>query len=43
MPVDAPSLYHKLAWRLLPPLYLIYILAYLDRMNIGFAQLQMKE
>ncbi|MGZ8095951.1 MAG: MFS transporter [Methylosarcina sp.] len=36
-------MYRKLAWRLLPPLYLIYILAYLDRMNIGFAQLQMKE
>ncbi|WP_020564811.1 MFS transporter [Methylosarcina fibrata] len=43
MPVNATSLYRKLAWRLLPPLYLIYILAYLDRMNIGFAQLQMKE
>ncbi|MGZ8143087.1 MAG: MFS transporter [Methylosarcina sp.] len=43
MPVDEKSLYRKLAWRLLPPLYLIYILAYLDRMNIGFAQLQMKE
>jgi ACS family tartrate transporter-like MFS transporter len=43
MPVDEISLYRKLAWRLLPPLYLIYILAYLDRMNIGFAQLQMKE
>ncbi|MGZ8194726.1 MAG: MFS transporter [Methylosarcina sp.] len=43
MPVDEKALYRKLAWRLLPPLYLIYILAYLDRMNIGFAQLQMKE
>lgn len=43
MPIDAQSLYRKLAWRLLPPLYLLYILAYLDRMNVGFAQLQMKE
>jgi ACS family tartrate transporter-like MFS transporter len=43
MPVNETLLYRKLAWRLLPPLYLIYILAYLDRMNIGFAQLQMKE
>ncbi len=43
MPVNEEKLYRKLAWRLLPPLYLIYILAYLDRMNVGFAQLQMKE
>lgn len=43
MPINAPILYRKLAWRLLPPLYLLYILAYLDRMNVGFAQLQMKE
>jgi len=43
MPINEKNLYRKLAWRLLPPLYLIYILAYLDRMNVGFAQLQMKE
>ncbi|MGR8932796.1 MAG: MFS transporter [Gammaproteobacteria bacterium] len=43
MPIDAKALYRKLAWRLLPPLYLLYILAYLDRMNVGFAQLQMKD
>jgi sugar phosphate permease len=43
MSVNEEKLYRKLAWRLLPPLYLIYILAYLDRMNVGFAQLQMKE
>ncbi|NOT12616.1 MAG: MFS transporter [Methylococcaceae bacterium] len=43
MPFNEEKLYRKLAWRLLPPLYLIYILAYLDRMNVGFAQLQMKE
>jgi sugar phosphate permease len=41
--LNEEKLYRKLAWRLLPPLYLIYILAYLDRMNVGFAQLQMKE
>ena len=41
--MNEETLYRKLAWRLLPPLYLIYILAYLDRMNVGFAQLQMKE
>lgn len=43
MPVNETSLYRKLAWRLLPPLYLLYVMAYLDRMNVGFAQLQMKE
>lgn len=43
MSLSEKNLYRKMAWRLLPPLYLIYILAYLDRMNVGFAQLQMKE
>lgn len=43
MHVNEALLYRKLAWRLLPPLYLIYVMAYLDRMNVGFAQLQMKE
>ncbi|MGR9087713.1 MAG: MFS transporter [Gammaproteobacteria bacterium] len=43
MPVNETSLYRKLAFRLLPPLYLLYVMAYLDRMNVGFAQLQMKE
>jgi len=43
MSVNEKNLYRKLTWRVLPPLYLIYILAYLDRMNVGFAQLQMKE
>ncbi len=43
MPINASRLYRKLAWRLLPPLYIIYVLAYLDRMCVGFAQLQMKD
>src|SRR5690554_6667712 len=43
MPINETQLYRKLAWRLLPPLYIIYILAYLDRMCVGFAQLQMKD
>jgi MFS transporter, ACS family, tartrate transporter len=29
--------------RLLPFLFLLYIVAYLDRMNVGFAALQMKD
>ena len=33
--------YHKVDLRLLPFLFLCYILAYLDRVNVGFAKLQM--
>jgi MFS family permease len=33
--------YHKVDVRLLPFLFLCYILAYLDRVNVGFAKLQM--
>ena len=33
--------YAKVTWRLLPLLFLCYIVAYLDRVNVGFAKLQM--
>ena len=33
--------YRKVDWRLIPFLFLCYILAYLDRVNLGFAKLQM--
>lgn len=33
----------KLFWRLVPFLLLLYIVAYLDRINVGFAALQMKQ
>ncbi|MHA3903344.1 MFS transporter [Castellaniella sp. WN] len=36
------ALYRKLNWRLLPFLLLCYTFAYLDRVNIGFAKLQMQ-
>jgi len=39
LPMDA--LYRKVSLRLLPFLGFCYILAYLDRINIGFAKLQM--
>jgi MFS transporter, ACS family, tartrate transporter len=32
----------RLTWRLLPFLFVLYIVAYLDRINVGFAALQMK-
>jgi MFS transporter, ACS family, tartrate transporter len=49
--IDTPSsidgfgkhLLLKLRSRLLPFLFLLYVVAYLDRINIGFAALQMKE
>lgn len=33
--------YAKVAWRLIPFLILCYVVAYLDRVNVGFAKLQM--
>ncbi len=35
------STYGKVAWRLIPFLFLCYIIAFLDRVNVGFAKLQM--
>jgi D-galactonate transporter len=34
-------LYRKIAWRIMPILFVSYIIAYLDRVNVGFAKLQM--
>jgi ACS family tartrate transporter-like MFS transporter len=39
----AASARRKVAWRLLPLLLALYVVAYLDRANLGFAKLQMKE
>lgn len=36
------AIYRKVAWRLLPFLLLCYMLAYLDRVNIGYAKLGMQ-
>jgi sugar phosphate permease len=33
----------KVIWRLLPLLFLCYIIAYIDRINVGFAKLQLRE
>lgn len=33
--------YRKVSWRLIPFLLVCYIVAYLDRVNVGFAKLQM--
>ena len=37
----ADAVYSKVTWRLLPFLILCYVVAYLDRVNVGFARLQM--
>lgn len=36
------KVYAKIAWRLIPYIFVLYILAYLDRVNVGFAALEMK-
>lgn len=38
---DETSTYAKVTWRLLPFLFLCYLCAYLDRINVSFAKLQM--
>lgn len=37
------EVYSKVGWRLMPLLLVCYAVAYLDRINIGYAQLQMKQ
>ncbi|MFF7709222.1 MFS transporter [Pseudomonas sp. NPDC007930] len=39
--VVASRVYQKIAWRLMPFLMFCYFSAYLDRVNVGFAKLQM--
>src|SRR5882724_1327786 len=41
-PSAADEVYRKVTWRLLPLLFICYIAAYLDRVNVGFAKLGMQ-
>ncbi len=41
--VNPNALRRKVAWRIVPIIFLIYIVAYLDRANVGFAKLRMQE
>ncbi|SDV46881.1 MFS transporter [Chitinasiproducens palmae] len=44
MPVGAAAagdVYRKITWRIMPFIVLCYVCAYLDRVNVGFAKLQM--
>ena len=40
--VSEDFVYSKVAWRIIPLLFLSYIAAYLDRVNVSFAKLQMQ-
>jgi D-galactonate transporter len=42
-PIAVTRLFSKVSWRILPFLILCYMIAFLDRINIGYAQLQMKQ
>ncbi len=42
-PIAVTQLFSKIGWRILPFLILCYMIAFLDRINIGYAQLQMKQ
>ncbi|HLN22049.1 MAG TPA: MFS transporter [Bacteroidales bacterium] len=37
------ELFSKINWRLMPLLFICYIIAYIDRINVGFAKLQLRE
>jgi MFS family permease len=37
------AVFSKIDWRLIPLLLIAYMVAYLDRINVGYAQLQMKQ
>ena len=38
--VDA-AVHRRVAWRIIPFLFVAYIIAFLDRVNVGYAKLQM--
>jgi ACS family tartrate transporter-like MFS transporter len=41
-PVQSAKLYSRITWRLIPLLFICYIIAYIDRINVGFAKLQLQ-
>jgi MFS family permease len=40
--ISEDAVYSKVAWRIIPWLFICYIAAYLDRVNVSFAKLQMQ-
>ena len=41
-PKQSHNLYSKITWRLIPLMFICYIIAYVDRINIGFAKMQLQ-
>lgn len=39
---ELDKIYNKVMWRILPFIFLLWMLAWIDRLNIGFAKLQMQ-
>ncbi|NMB73410.1 MAG: MFS transporter [Bacteroidales bacterium] len=42
-PEQSRKIYAKITWRLIPLMFICYIIAYIDRINVGFAKLQLQE
>ncbi|MDE3103771.1 MAG: MFS transporter [Acidobacteriota bacterium] len=40
--VAPDALYRRISWRLIPYLFVLYIVAYVDRVNVGFAAAEMQ-
>ncbi len=40
--IDGQRLYRRIMWRLVPYMFVLYIVAYMDRANVGFAAMDMK-
>ena len=43
LPTAPAGLSVRIAWRLIPLLFTSYVVAYVDRINVGFAKLQLRE
>jgi MFS family permease len=42
-PAEQQATLSKVTWRLIPLLFFCYVIAYVDRINVGFAKLQLRE
>src|SRR5689334_4079171 len=42
-PVDPRALRRKLMWRIVPLVFVLYLVAYLDRANLAFVENEMRE
>jgi MFS transporter, ACS family, tartrate transporter len=40
--VDERALYSRITWRLIPYMFVLYIVAYMDRVNVGFAAMDIQ-